>query len=115
MLAIIGYLFLAVLMSVITQIAAARKTIVWDWIGCIPFFASILFSISFGIRVIGIIPLPDSTSDAVIMTWQFLGTAFFICLGVVASYVAGDALLTHAPAYMRACRRKQQDNKKPAQ
>lgn len=111
MLAIIGYLFLATLTSALTQLAASRKTMLWDWIGCIPFFASILFSISFGIRVIDIIPTPDFTPDAVIMTWQFLGTAFFICLGVVASYVAGDALLTHGPAYVGARRQKHQDDK----
>lgn len=115
MLAIIGYLFLAILTSALTQLAASRKTMLWDWIGCIPFFASILFSISFGIRVIDIIPLPDFMPDAVIMTWQFLGTAFFICLGVVASYVAGDALLNQAPAYVRARCQKQQDDEPPSQ
>ena len=110
MLAIIGYLFLATITSALSQIGSARKSLLWDWIGCVPFFASILLCISFANKVISSITLPDLTPEAVIMTWQILGTAILIFLGVVASYLGGYALLTHLPAYVRGRRQKRQND-----
>lgn len=114
MLSIIGYLFFATLMSALTKFAAARKTFLWDCIGCTPFFASIFLSVGFGIKVMSLIHTP-AFSDPVILTWHFLGTAFFISLGVIGSYVAGDALLTRTMDYAQARRKKQLDDANPTQ
>lgn len=106
MLAIIGYLFLATLTCALTQLAAARKTILWDCIGCIPFFASILCSVAFGIQVMDCLPSLETFADSVKLTYQILGVAFFISVGAISSYVAGGALLAKASAYAQARRQK---------
>jgi hypothetical protein len=115
MLAVIGYLFLATLMQALAKLAHAKKGRLWDWIGYVPFFASMILSVWFATALIQWIPHPDADSMQSRMILDIIGVVVFITFGAVTSYVAGGVLLSHASAYAQKRRGKAPEAEAPYQ
>jgi hypothetical protein len=101
MLAIIGYLLLAISLQALAKLAHSKKGRLWDWIGYGPFFASMIFSVAFGTALIQWIPHPVADSMQGRMILDLVGIVVFITVGCITSYVAGGVLFSHAMAYAK--------------
>jgi hypothetical protein len=111
MLAIIGYLALATLMSALANLIHSKKGRLWDWVGNVPFFASLIFSVAFGTQLIHWIPHPSVDSMQTRIVFDLIGVVIFIMIGTVTSYVAGGVLFSEASAYAESRRGKPQEAK----
>jgi hypothetical protein len=107
MLAIIGYLLLAILMSALAKLAFSAKKRMMDWVGYATFSVSVVLSVIFGTDFGLSLPHPAFDSMQSRIIFDLVGVIIFIILGTITSYAAGGVLHLKATDYVQKRRGKQ--------
>lgn len=92
MLAIIGYMLLSIIAAALLQTAKIRKTLLWDWIGCIPLLGCILFSVAFAQASLEILLRPQSITSDLDVAAMLIGTNILIAAFLAWSFYSGRAI-----------------------